>query len=448
MSPQRKFQCNSEARISCEQYVLVVKVDHKRLLREWPTHNKRVIMCSCRADMRGRDTFKPPRRQKPSLTDNKMLPATQRAITQDEHGQPQIVAGVAVSPLLRGTVLVKTAAVALNPSDHKMGASFPTPGAIIGMDFAGTVVSVAERDGAQKGIAVGDVVCGAVQGSNPAAPENGAFAEYVRAPADLLLRVPIRNQVDDNGGDTDINSPAVSNSCIQAAATLGTALATCLLALWDSDALGLAATPDSPDPAQPPVPVLVYGASTATGTMAVQLLRLSGLDPVATCSPHNFELVRSRGAGAVFDYAAEDVAAAIREHTGGRLRYALDCIGDAESVACCYGAIQRAGGRYAALEHVDEELLRRRRAVKASFVMAPEAYGDEVKLPGAYGRPARAEKRQLAVRFFAIFQKLLDEGKLETHPVEMLQSGLEGVIKGLSMLKTGAVSGKKLVALL
>lgn len=52
--------------------------------------------------------------------------------------------------------------------------------------------------------------------------------------------------------------------------------------------------------------MLVYGGSTATGTIATQLLELSGYDPIATCSPRNFDLVRSRGASAVFAAQAMD----------------------------------------------------------------------------------------------------------------------------------------------
>ncbi|KAI0179685.1 putative zinc-binding dehydrogenase family oxidoreductase [Hypoxylon sp. FL1284] len=356
-------------------------------------------------------------------------PAYQRAITQDADGRPQLAERVAVPPLLPGTVLVKTVAVALNPSDYKMGAAFPTPDAIVGLDFAGTVVAAyagEESDDAAR-FAPGDRVCGAVHGSNPAEPNNGAFAAYVRAPAELLLRVP-------EGMDW------------AGAATLGTGLATAVLALWGDSALALAATPDTT--AADPLPVLVYGGSTATGSLAVQLLRLSGLGPVATCSPHNFALVRACGAAAVFDYAAPDAAPAIRAHAGPRLKYAVDCIADEASVACCYGAIQRAGGYYTSLELVPEETLNKRRAVKASFIMAPEVFGKEVKLSGGYERAASEAKHQMAVRMFAIIQKLLDEGKLKTHPIQMLEPGFEGVLEGLALLKSGSVSGKKLVAMI
>ncbi|RYP81405.1 hypothetical protein DL769_001971 [Monosporascus sp. CRB-8-3] len=313
-------------------------------------------------------------------------PTSQRAITQDTDGRPQITDGVALPPLLPRSVLVKTTAVALNPSDHKMGAAFPAPSAVVGMDFAGTVICIA--GGTETDLVIGDTVCTAVHGSNPAEPGNGAFAEYVRARADMLLRVP------------------ASLGPVQAA-TLGTALATCIMALWGDKALGLSSTPDKvADTPFPSPPVLVYGGSTATGTIAIQLLKLSGYDPITTCSPHNFGLVRSRGASAVFDYTSPDVAAAIKTHTSGRLKYALDCIADPHSVGVCYRAIQRVGGRYASLELVLDEMLWKRRAVKPAFVMAPEVYGSEVKLARGYERPPNAENRKLAALFLKLWLRL------------------------------------------
>ncbi|KAH8899042.1 putative zinc-binding dehydrogenase family oxidoreductase [Thozetella sp. PMI_491] len=358
------------------------------------------------------------------------VPVSRSAIVQDVDGTPQLAQNVAVPALKPGTVLVRTTAVALNPIDYKLPASFPTPGAMVGNDFTGTVVAVAEGLDEDTDLRPGDVVCGGVFGSDPNDTGSGAFASYVRAPAALLFRVP-------PAGPAHLET--------EQAATLGTALATCALALWGTQSLDLLpATPEQP--AQVPLPVLVYGGSTATGTIAVQLLRLSGLDPIATCSPHNFDLVRSRGASAVFDYTRPDVAAAIKRHTGGRLKHVLDCISDAQSVEICYDAIARVGGRYTCLELVPDELLARRRAVKPSFLMASEVTGEEIKLPGGYGKSADPAKRAAAVSCFAMFQRLLDQGKLRTHPTHQLEGGLESILDGLALLKSGSVSGKKLVA--
>ena len=176
------------------------------------------------------------------------------------------------------------------------------------------------------------------------------------------------------------------------------------------------------------------------------LINRSGLNPIATCSPKNFSLLRSYGASTVLDYAAPDAPQAIRAHTRNRLRYALDCITDAESVICCYAALGRTGGYYSCLELCPERL-QTRKAVKAEFVMGLEIFGRKVELDLGYERPPNPGRYKAGVHWFKVFQKLLDERKLRTHPLRTIEGGLEGVLQGLQILKTG-VSGEKLVTLL
>lgn len=102
------------------------------------------------------------------------------------------------------------------------------------------------------------------------------------------------------------------------------------------------------------------------------------------------------------------------------------------------------GGKYASLELCPEEL-QTRKAVQARFVYALEIFGQPISLGKGYDSEGSAEVYEFAVGWYKVFQGLMDDGKLRAHPVHLVEGGFEGVKEGIKLLRTGSVSGKKLV---
>lgn len=170
----------------------------------------------------------------------------------------------------------------------------------------------------------------------------------------------------------------------------------------------------------------------------------SGYTAIATCSPKNFSLAKSFGAEHVFEYADPDAPERIRKLNGNKLGYALDCITDNDSISPCYASIGRVGGKYASLELCPEEL-QTRKAVQARFVCALEIFGKLIVLGKGYDSEGREELYDFAVSWYQLFQGLMNDAKLRSHPVQTVGGGFEGVKEGTRLLRNGAVSGKKVV---
>jgi hypothetical protein len=130
------------------------------------------------------------------------------------------------------------------------------------------------------------------------------------------------------------------------------------------------------------------------------------------------------------------------------IRYALDCITDAQSASICFAALARTGGRYACLENFHESW-RTRRVIKTKVVMGFEMQGVDVDLGhDVYSRTARPELHDLGIVWAREMQKLIEAGLVKTQPIKELDpdKGFEGIIEGLNMLHTGQIRGQKLVA--
>ncbi|KAI3333018.1 putative zinc-binding dehydrogenase family oxidoreductase [Ustulina deusta] len=328
------------------------------------------------------------------------LPIARTSIVEGNDHRLRIEHNAPLPTLRLDEILVHVKAVAINPCDYKMHERFPCPGAVDGCDFSGVVVALGSG---VANFSIGDRVCGAVHGSNPIRPESGAFADYIVSESEFTLKVP-------------------ADMSFEEAAGLGaTGLATLGMALFKT--LALPGTLE--EPVAKPRTVLIHGGSSSVGTMAMQLVRLFGAEEV-------------------FDYNSPDCAKEIKTYTKNTLSYVLDPFTDAKSIALCYGAMGRAGGRYSCLEMYPDYILERK-SIKVGFVMGPALLGHRLALSDGYERDEDPEMRTFGVQWYQSVQKMLDQGKLRPHPLRVLGKSFEAVLEGVGMLKRKAVSGEKLV---
>ncbi|KAI8621296.1 alcohol dehydrogenase class-3 [Chytriomyces sp. MP71] len=329
------------------------------------------------------------------------------------------------APTLRDEfILVKTAAVALNPTDWKHIDYVAPIGSTVGCDWAGTVLQVGSK--VTRSFKVGDRVWGFAHGSNGVNPDDGTFATTITVKGDIALPIP-------------------NNLSFEDAATLGVGVYTVGQGLYQSLGLEL----PSANPTAHNTPILVYGGSTATGALAIQFAKASGYTVFATASPRNFDYLTRLGADKVFDYNSPTVAADIRAASNGGVALAFDCVSEAQSPRICAESFRPEGGKYSALLTIDAKLLTDINAnIKVSSTLAYTATGEPVVKP-AWGLnlPANLVDFEFAKKFGLIANELLASGKVKVHTPSVNEggSGLDGVLKGLQLLREGKVSGKKLV---
>ena len=91
--------------------------------------------------------------------------------------------------------------------------------------------------------------------------------------------------------------------------------------------------------------VLIYGASGANGTAAVQLAKSFGAKVTGVCSTTNLELVKSLGAEAVIDYTKEDFTN--REE---RYDFILDAVGKRKSSKFDFKKVLTPGGKFISVD--------------------------------------------------------------------------------------------------
>lgn len=178
-------------------------------------------------------------------------PPKQTALTVNHQDEVTLWDEAPCPALPNDQVYVRVQAVAVNPSDTKMRGQFATPFAFLGTDYAGTVVAVGDA-AKDLGIKVGDRVYGAQNEMCPRTPDQGAFSRYTVTRGRVWAKVP-------DAWSTE------------AAASLPAGISTAGLAM---KLLGLPLPYTSEAKPDKKTYVFVYGGSTASATIAMQLMVL------------------------------------------------------------------------------------------------------------------------------------------------------------------------------
>ncbi|KAI9573299.1 chaperonin 10-like protein [Boletus coccyginus] len=310
-----------------------------------------------------------------------------------------------------GEILVKEAAIGLNPIDWKIQAygifvaDFP---AILGSDAAGEVVAVGEGVTQFK---KGDKV---FHQGNLSDNHYATFQEHVVVPAEIVPKLP-------------------ANITFDQAASLPLGVSTTVIPLYSPSpaGVGLKAPWDGGRGHYAEQPALVLGGAGSVGQYAIQFAKLSGFSPIiTTASPRNTDLLKSLGATHVIDRHTppSSFASEIANITTKPIPLVFDTVAAAETQHLGYDTLAEGGHLVVVLPPSVKE--------------TPGSTKKVVPVLASVHAPAnRTIGRALAQNLPA----LLEAGDIVPNQVEVVPGGLNGIAPGLEKLRNNLVSGKKLV---
>ncbi|KAH9928547.1 GroES-like protein [Epithele typhae] len=345
------------------------------------------------------------------------IPTTMKALVIEEQGKA-VIKDHPVPTIAEDEVLIKTAAVALNPTDwkHIYGAHVVV-GSVVGCDASGVVVQVGKNVTTLK---AGDKVTHMTHGS--AFTELGAFAEYVKAPADLTWVIP------------------ENTLSFEEAASFGVAFLTAVQVFYNPKFL---------DIVEPPAKVsgeewlLIYGGSSSVGQYAIQLAHLAGYKVVSTASPRNHALVKDFGADVVFDYRDPDVVAKIKAATGDSITRVLDTISEEDTQRICAAAIAPAGGKLNLILPPKPSSIARS-DIKVTSSLLYSSTGRPLNF-GPVHIPAAPEDRVQIAAFLKKVPQLVTERSVKPITIKRWEGGLPMIVDALQYLREGKASAEKIV---
>ncbi|BEJ12869.1 hypothetical protein CspHIS471_0300430 [Cutaneotrichosporon sp. HIS471] len=342
-------------------------------------------------------------------------PKTMKAVVENDAEDGVVVKDIPIPPLEDNEILVKVDHVTLHV------AALSTTGSIIGCDYAGTVVEVPGSVSHKRDhIKIGSRVAGWVHGG--LFKDRGAFAQYLKVPADLTFPIP-----DDMPSDQ--------------ACTFGIPFYTAFHALKHSQK---GHWPPGKDHSW----FLVYGGSSGVGLFTIQLAKMMGHKVITACSAGNFDLVKRYGADAVVEYkAGENAINEIKQITGGGVHKALDCISLPESNAFTIACFAPGKGQMNVILPPDAAAVSVRPDVDVQPTLLYTLWGRAFEFGPRAGPkmplPAMADDLKFHRELVAHIPEYLSLG-FKAPPIEK-RGGIDDIAQGLADMREGKLSGKRYV---
>ncbi|ORY02174.1 chaperonin 10-like protein [Clohesyomyces aquaticus] len=245
-----------------------------------------------------------------------------------------------------GEIVIKNAAVAINPLDTHMqdvGVFVQQWPAIFGCEVAGVVHSTGpDVDRFRKG----DRVIGHTVNLVSGRPQDGAYALYTVVPADKAAILPDHISFTDGVVVPFALEGAVCALSLKVPGVAMPGVSTPALAL--------------PYPSlQDPTPsigktIVIYGGSSSIGSMATQVATAAGIHVITVAGAHNFEFSKSCGAAQVFDHKDPSIVDKIIEavtKSGNVFVGIFDAIASPDTYAHDLAIFAKLGGGHLACSH-------------------------------------------------------------------------------------------------
>ena len=345
------------------------------------------------------------------------MPSNKAAWLVSPKAKPLVIKEAPYTPAGQGEILIRNAAMAINPIDPALQdrAHMPiTYPAILGQDVAGEVVDVGPG---AIGFHRGDRVVGHAIGFSgmlsKRSCDNG-FQEYTILRDYLAVKIP-------------------STVSYEQAVVLPLGLSTASCGLFQKGTLGLRLPSSDLKPTGETV--LIWGGSGSVGNNAIQLAVATGYNVITTASPKNFGLVKKLGASEAFDYNSpnitEDLVNALKDKN---LAGAMDCNGR--------------GGGFAATVAVMEALPKDKTKLMSTVIsQSKEELPGGTVTRGAFGGSLKDDEVGPAI-WRDFLGPALAQGRYILSPEpNVVGKGLESLQDAFEVEKT-AKSGKKTVVIM